>query len=132
MTAEPGLVVVGSGPAGLAAVRSFREREPAAPVIMLTEDDHPPYARPPLTKDFLRRDSTLDDLWLTEPGWFDEQRVEIQTGHVRGGPGHGSVGWFCWRTRSAVPYAEAVLATGSTPTPLPVPGGDAPGLVSRA
>ena len=128
MTAEPGLVVVGSGPAGLAAVRSFREREHAAPVIMLTQDDHPPYARPPLTKDFLRRDSTLDDLWLTEPGWFDEQRVEIRraTSVVALDTERRLVLLDDTRT---VPYAEAVLATGSTPTPLPVPGGDDPGLV---
>ena len=36
VTETPGLVVVGSGPAGLAAVRAFREREAAAPVIMIT------------------------------------------------------------------------------------------------
>ena len=42
-----GLVVVGSGPAGLAAVRSFRERDPVTSVIMVTADWHPPYARPP-------------------------------------------------------------------------------------
>ncbi|HEY5788519.1 MAG TPA: FAD-dependent oxidoreductase [Microlunatus sp.] len=128
MTAAAGLVVVGSGPAGLAAIRSFRERETDAPLMMITNDPSPPYARPPLTKDFLRGHSTIEDLWLTEPGWFDEQRVGVRLGtaavaldverrRVRLGDG------------SEVPYEDVVLATGSTPIPLPVPGGDDPSLV---
>ena len=31
-----GLVVVGSGPAGLAAARSYREADPDSPVVMIT------------------------------------------------------------------------------------------------
>ena len=52
MTETQGFVVVGSGPAGLAAVQAFREREISVPVTMITKDPHLPYARPPLTKAF--------------------------------------------------------------------------------
>lgn len=127
MTA-PGLVIVGSGPAGLAAVRAFRELDGNSPVTMITEDRHPPYARPPLTKDFLRGESELADLWLTDPGWAGEQMIEIrQLTSVREvDPGRQVV---ITDNGVTVPYTELVLATGSRPVPLPVPGGDLPGLV---
>ena len=77
---DRGLVVVGSGPAGLAAVRAFRKQDADTAVTMITADPYPPYARPPLTKDFAQGATDLDDLWLTEPGWFDAQRVELRLG----------------------------------------------------
>ncbi len=128
MTDTPGLVVVGSGPAGLAAVQAFREREVGVPVTMITKDPHLPYARPPLTKDFLRGDSTADDLWLTEPGWFDQQQVRVrhETAVVAVDAGRRMVRLG---DGSEMPFTDVVLATGSTPVPLPVPGGDDLGLI---
>ncbi|HEU5483468.1 MAG TPA: FAD-dependent oxidoreductase [Microlunatus sp.] len=125
---DGGLVVVGSGPAGLAAVRSFRERDPDSPVTMITEDPHPPYARPPLTKDFLQGASDLDELWLTDPGWLDEQQIRLlrATSVVSLDLRRRTV---ITGTGTAVPYGVVVLATGSEPVRLPVPGGDHPELI---
>lgn len=122
------MVVVGSGPAGLAAARAFRKLDIDSPVTMITEDPHPPYARPPLTKDFLRGESELDDLWLTDPGWAEDERVEIRdaTSATAVDPGRQAV---ITDDGMIHPYAALVLATGSQPVPLPVPGGDLPGLI---
>lgn len=124
----PGLVVVGSGPAGLAAVQSFRERDAETPVLMITADDHPPYARPPLTKDFARGDSGVEDLWLTEDGWFDEQRIGLRTG-TRVADLDCARRLLRLADDSELAYRDLVIATGSRPVPLPVPGGDDPAIV---
>jgi len=77
MTGEP-LIIVGSGPAGLAAARAFRERDGNTPVLMITADRHPAYNRPPLTKDYLRGESERDELWLVEEDWYAEHDVELR------------------------------------------------------
>lgn len=116
-----GLIVVGSGPAGIAAAEAFRKHDPDAPVLVLTEDQHPPYARPPLSKEYLRRDT--DDVALHPPEWFDERRIElILTQRVESidvASGHVAVGGV------RHPYRSLVLACGSSPSPLKVDGGEA-------
>ena len=58
-----GLIVIGSGPAGVAAAEAFRARSADSPVRIFTTDSQPPYQRPPLSKDFLR--GTTDDVSMT-------------------------------------------------------------------
>ncbi|SEH46660.1 Pyridine nucleotide-disulphide oxidoreductase [Mycolicibacterium rutilum] len=78
-----GLVVIGSGAAGVSAAETFRARHPNIPVRILTTDPALPYAKPPLSKDFLcDRDTRLD---LHSAAWFDRNRVELIRGvTVRG------------------------------------------------
>ena len=59
---DPGLIIVGSGPAGVSAAEAFRRHSAESPVRILTADSAPPYARPPLSKEFLRGET--DDVAL--------------------------------------------------------------------
>lgn len=116
---EP-LIVVGSGPAGVAAVEAFRRHDPETPVRILTGDPAPPYARPPLSKEFLR--SETEDVDLHPARWYAEHRIDIvHTGVERidlGGRFVVAAGVEHFS------YSALVLATGSAPVPLQVPGGD--------
>jgi 3-phenylpropionate/trans-cinnamate dioxygenase ferredoxin reductase component len=51
------LLVVGGGPAGAAAAFAYRQAEGTGSVVLLSADEYPPYARPPLSKEFLRGES---------------------------------------------------------------------------
>lgn len=127
MTGEP-LVIVGGGPAGLSAARSFREHDQQTPVVLLTSDQHPPYARPPLTKDYLRGESSADELPLEPLSWYGEHHVDLRLdtpveavdAAARSVLLPGGV---------SLAYRDLILATGSSPKPLPVPGGDDPQLI---
>ena len=121
-------MVVGSGPGGLAAVRAFRERDADTAVTMITADPHPPYARPPLTKDFAQGTSDLTDLWLTDPGWFAEHRVDLRLGTTVSALDSGRR-LVRLADGTSLSYSDVILATGSRPSPLPVPGGDDPDLI---
>ena len=72
----PGLIVIGSGPAGVGAAEAFRTHDDVQPVRILTDDPDPPYARPPLSKDYLRGE--VDDVTLHPPEWFRERSIEVK------------------------------------------------------
>jgi thioredoxin reductase len=50
---EAGLILVGSGPAGVGAAEAFRRHKSELPVLLVTADPAVPHERPPLSKDFL-------------------------------------------------------------------------------
>lgn len=117
---EPGLIVIGSGPAGVSAAETFREINADQPVTILTDDPDLPYFRPPLSKDFLRGET--DDVALHDPEWFADRNIEVR--HSGPVDGVDSAGRTVMVGSQRLPYRALVIACGSGPTPLPVPGGD--------
>lgn len=121
------VVIVGGGPASLSAARAYREAGGEASVTLLTAEAFAPYQRPPLTKEYLRGESARDDLWMQPEEWFEENGVELR---------RATVVRSVDRDRRVVeaggeefPYDACVLATGSEPMRLPVPGGDHPEIL---
>src|SRR6478672_9460125 len=116
----PGLIVIGSGPAGVGAAEAFRTHDEDQPVRILTDDPDPPYARPPLSKDYLRGE--VDDVALHPPQWFRERSIEVKHGapleHIDVTERRVVAGG------TEYPYDTLVLACGASPTLLPVPGGE--------
>ncbi len=43
-------LIVGGGLTADGACRGIRELDPNGPIVLVTEEPHPPYARPPLSK----------------------------------------------------------------------------------
>ncbi|BBZ45363.1 NAD(P)/FAD-dependent oxidoreductase [Mycobacterium parmense] len=117
---EAGLVIVGSGPGGVAAAESFREHDSDSPVRILTADIDLPYARPPLSKEFLRGET--DDVALHPPQWFEENGVELVTGAaVDRIDLAGRVVYVGERPHA---FGRLILACGASPTTPPFPGGE--------
>jgi 3-phenylpropionate/trans-cinnamate dioxygenase ferredoxin reductase subunit len=116
---EPGLIVIGSGPGGVSAADAFRQHDRYLPVRILTADPELPYARPPLSKDYLRGDT--DDVWLHPAQWYLERSIDLHlaTEVVAIDPAAHTV----TTDGGTYSYTALVLACGAVPTPLPVPGG---------
>jgi len=116
---EDGLIVVGSGPAGVAAAESFREHNTSGRVRILTTDRDLPYARPPLSKEYLR--GQTDDVGLHPQWWFDHKTIELvhNTAVDALDLAERSVRAGDRRFR----YDALILACGAAPVAPPMPGG---------
>ncbi|MDQ3104582.1 MAG: FAD-dependent oxidoreductase, partial [Actinomycetota bacterium] len=123
--ATPGMAVVGGGPAGLEAVRGYLDSGGAGPVTMLSDDVAPPYARPPLSIDFLRGELGENQLPMADAAWWNSGRVRLRLGTVVERLDHADRALLL-TGGERLPYSVCVLAIGSEPTPLPVAGADHP------
>jgi 3-phenylpropionate/trans-cinnamate dioxygenase ferredoxin reductase subunit len=111
---RPDLLVVGGGPAGLAAARGYRDAGGTGTVLVVSADTDPPYNRPPLSKDYLRGETEEHDLPLAEPGEYEDRGIELRAGCTVTGldaAGHAAV----LDTGERLTYGSCVLATGSSP-----------------
>ncbi len=109
-------VIVGGGLAGGMIAQEYREQGGEESVLLVAREQHPPYHRPPLTKEFLRGEKPVEELLMHPAEWWAEQNVALRLGsEVR------SIDTAA-RTIDVdgeeVSYERLALATGSTPRPL--------------
>jgi NAD(P)H-nitrite reductase large subunit len=122
------LVIVGGGPAGLATARAYRETGGRARVTILTSEPYAPYNRPPLTKEYLRGEASNEDLPLVSDGWYGENDIELRLSAVVAGLNRNNQ-TVEMDDGEQLPYDACVLATGSEPIRLPIPGADDPEIL---
>jgi 3-phenylpropionate/trans-cinnamate dioxygenase ferredoxin reductase component len=70
----PTVAVVGASLAGLSAARALRAQSYEGRVVVIGDERHAPYDRPPLSKDFLAGSLSADDLALGGP---DDAALEL-------------------------------------------------------
>jgi NADPH-dependent 2,4-dienoyl-CoA reductase/sulfur reductase-like enzyme len=126
MPTEP-FVVVGGGLAGARAVETLRSEGLEGDVVVVTSESHRLYERPPLSKDYLRGEGDRDAIFPLGEDWYRQHGVDLRTATT-------AVGLDAHAHRltlsdgSQLPYSKLLLATGSSPRPLTVPGRDLGGV----
>jgi NADPH-dependent 2,4-dienoyl-CoA reductase/sulfur reductase-like enzyme len=120
-------VVIGAGQAGARAVEALRGEGVDGQVVVIGEELELPYARPELSKGYLAGTRTREDLSELADGWYARHDVELLLGSRAVGLDPGS------RTvrlgdGARIGYDRLLLATGSRPEPLDVPGGQLAGV----
>ena len=63
MSNEP-IVIVGAGQCGLKATETLRQQGYGGDLVLIGEEPHAPYQRPPLSKAFLKGEMGLERLML--------------------------------------------------------------------
>lgn len=114
MRASERIVIIGGGAAAVATAAAYREHGGRASVLILCDESDLPYERPPLSKEFLRGESTREQLYLHGRDWYDERGIELRLGSracgldVEAGDVEAEDG-------SRLGFDACVLATGSSP-----------------
>ena len=67
------IIVIGSGPAGIAAAQAARKQDPSSEVTVLTRDAFFPYFRIRLC-DVIADPEASDKLYLHPESWYDQYR----------------------------------------------------------
>lgn len=109
------LLVIGSGPAGVSAVRGYRDAGGTGAVLLVSSDEHPPYERPPLSKDVLAGESAPEPQPIGGEPVPDDVEVRLETTVT-------SVDLAARRVRlggAEVGFERLVVASGSVPKALP-------------
>ncbi|WP_447973159.1 NAD(P)/FAD-dependent oxidoreductase [Nitrospira sp. Kam-Ns4a] len=121
-------VIVGGGPAGVYAASAIRAADAQGAVLVLDRDRDPPYYRTEL--DTYVGGSTPDvELPLNPPEFYREQRIELrlETVVTRVVPAERTVELT---DGARVGYDALLLAPGSAPLTLSVPGASAAGVMT--
>src|SRR2546422_11226818 len=88
------VVIVGGGMAGGSAASTLREESFDGRIVLIGAEEHPPYERPPLSKEFLRGEQQLEDGYLRPAEWDAANNTKLRTGTTatRVDPGEGVLG----------------------------------------
>lgn len=122
------LIVVGNGMAGINTVEQILKLAPDAyRITVFGSEPYPNYNRIQLSY-VLEKSKSIDEIILNSREWYAENGIELHTGTT--------VTRIDTAAKTAetsdgeiAPYDKLILATGSKPFMLPVPGADKQGIV---
>ena len=123
------LVVVGNGMAGMRTVQEILARAPGKfEITVFGAEPHPNYDRIMLSP-LLAGDKSFAQIVINPLGWYEENRIELIAGE--------HVDWIDRAARTVRghngtirAYDKLLLATGSNPIALPLPGAGRPGVMT--
>ncbi len=111
-----GIVIVGGGLAAARTAEQLRRADHTGPVMIVSDEVHLPYDRPPLSKEVLRKE--VDETALKPREWYDENNITLRLGSAATGlDAHEQTVTLADGTVLA--YDELVIATGLVPRRIP-------------
>ena len=128
MSGSSAYVIAGAGLAGAKAAETLREEGFDGPVVLIGDEAERPYERPPLSKDYLLGKAERETIYVHPASWYADNGVELRLGVPVTGIDRAAHE-VALADGTRIGYARLLLATGSSPRRLPVPGADADGVL---
>ncbi|WP_336154990.1 NADPH-nitrite reductase [Bacillus sp. 204(2023)] len=123
------LVLVGNGMAGVRAIEEILSvAKDEFQITIFGAEPHPNYNRILLSK-VLQGDTDIKDITLNDWDWYEENNIQLYTNEtvIKVDTENKTVITDADRIQ---PYDELILATGSLPFILPIPGADKKGVTA--
>jgi 3-phenylpropionate/trans-cinnamate dioxygenase ferredoxin reductase subunit len=121
-------LIAGAGLAGAKAAQTLRAEGFDGPLVLIGAENERPYERPPLSKDYLLGKAERETIYVHPQHWYAEHDVDLRLGAAVtrvDAAGHE----VSLADGSRLGYRRLLLATGSSPRRLPVPGAGLDGLL---
>lgn len=121
------VLIVGGGQAAAQLVVSLRLGGHGGRITLVSDENTPPYQRPPLSKQYLAGKLKRERLLLRRAEYYESRDVELRLGRRVLGIDRGNR-LALLDDGEELGYDRLVLATGSTLRKLDIPGSDLPGI----
>ncbi|RXK51820.1 NAD(P)/FAD-dependent oxidoreductase [Halorientalis pallida] len=119
-------VIIGDGIAGSSAAETIREQDPDADITVVTEEGEALYNRI-LIKEFAKGKLPEAPISIHEEDWYAERDIDLELNTVVTGVDTDEK-VVTTHESGDIEYDKLLLATGGTPTQLPVGNSDAEGI----
>lgn len=120
-------VIVGGGLAGASAIDGIRELDKDGEILLISQERQIPYHRPPLTKGLWTGKKKVEDIFVHDGMYYDEQGVTLALGRTVKRLDVAGRRLSDSQNRS-YRYEKLLLATGGVPRTLEIPGGSLDGV----
>ncbi|WP_216892494.1 NAD(P)/FAD-dependent oxidoreductase [Nocardia alni] len=127
MTTDSRFVIVGGGLAAGKLAEALRDNDFDGAITLITEEEHLPYERPPLSKEHLLGKKELSEFTVHPGQWYRDHRVDIRLATAVTSIDRAAK-TVALPDGSTLRYDRLALATGSRARRLPIPGADAEGV----
>jgi 3-phenylpropionate/trans-cinnamate dioxygenase ferredoxin reductase subunit len=117
------IVIVGAGQSAGVAAASLREQAYGGEIVVVGEEKVGPYQRPPLSKNYLAGQMAAEQLQLKPAKFYVERGIELLLG-VRATEIEREAKRVRLDNGQSLAYSKLLLATGSRPLRLSLPGAD--------
>ena len=121
------IVVIGAGLAGGRAVLELRRQGFGGHITLVGDEPHLPYERPPLSKSYLAGEPYQSHDLLPGEAWYAEQEITLRLGCKAVALERGRQ-QVILDDGTQLAYDRLLLATGSRPRQLPIPGARSPAV----
>lgn len=121
------IIVVGAGHASGAFADAVRKKGFEGEVILIGEEAHSPYQRPPLSKAYLAGDMDVQRLSLRPDSFYEKKNITMMLS-TKVSSIDVSAKLISTSGGETLPYTKLVIATGTRVRKLPVPGADLEGV----
>ncbi|GCE22676.1 NAD(P)/FAD-dependent oxidoreductase [Dictyobacter kobayashii] len=126
-------LLIGGGLAAATAAETIRKQDAKGSIVLVTQEEHIPYHRPPLSKEYLRGEIGEKGIYgeggvyVQMPTWYKEQNIELieKTEATELDTRARTVKLSNGQT---LQFRTLLLATGGRPRQLDLPGADLPGV----
>lgn len=120
-------VLVGGGLASGSAAETIRKRDPKGSILLVGQEVNQPYHRPPLSKEFLRREKPRAELGVEPLDWYTANHVALSTGRRVARLDTARQCIFL-DSGEEVAFDKLLIATGASARMLEIPGSHLPNV----